>query len=46
MAKKSLIERDKKRERMVKRHAARRARLKAMAKDRSAGRGTAGGSLR
>ncbi|MCW5699178.1 MAG: 30S ribosomal protein S14 [Rhodospirillales bacterium] len=33
MAKKSLIERDKKRERMVKRHAARRARLKAMAKD-------------
>ena len=33
MAKNSAIERNKKRERLVKRHAARRARLKAMAKD-------------
>jgi small subunit ribosomal protein S14 len=35
MAKKSMTERNKKRERMVKRFAQRRARLKAMAKDES-----------
>lgn len=35
MAKKSLIERDKKRERMAKRYAAKRARLKAAANDES-----------
>ena len=35
MAKKSSIERNNKRERMVRKHAAKRARLKAMAKDES-----------
>ena len=35
MAKKSAVEKNKNRERLVKRHAARRARLKALAEDRS-----------